>query len=312
MEKKIQKLISDIIRKDKRAIARAISMVESETPESIDLLNRLHNYKNNALRVGITGPPGAGKSTFTNQLIKMIRNKGKSVGVIAVDPSSPFSGGAILGDRIRMKDVMLDKDVFIRSMASRGNLGGLARQSVNAAEILEAAGSDIIIFETVGVGQVEMDVMSAVDTVVLMTVPDAGDVIQTMKAGIMEIGDIFVVNKADLSGAKRMFDDIEYMLSLRPKIENWLPPIHLTKALNGDGIADVLEDIFRHFNYLDESGQLLEKRRQRIKDKIKSLVNDRIIRNYWDDETLKFLDDYIENEIKNISPYQIAEELLKE
>ena len=311
MEIKIQNLINDIINKDKRAVARAISMVESESPDSLELLNRLHFYKSNALRIGITGPPGAGKSTFTNQLIKMIRSKGKSVGVIAVDPSSPFSGGAILGDRIRMKDVMLDKGVFIRSMASRGNLGGLARQSVNAAEILEAAGSDIIIFETVGVGQIEMDVMSAVDTVVLMTVPDAGDVIQTMKAGIMEIGDIFVVNKADLSGAKRMFDDIEYMLSLRPKIEGWLPPIHLTKALHGDSISVVLEDIFRHFNYLDESGRLLEKRRQRIKDKIKALVNDQIVQNYWDDEKLKFLSDYIETETKNKSPYQIAEELLK-
>ncbi len=311
MRAEIQKLTDNILKGDKRAVARAISMVESGEDGYPELLNGLYFYKNNALRVGITGPPGAGKSTFTNQLIKLMRAADKTVGVVAVDPTSPFSGGAILGDRIRMKDVMLDKGVFIRSMASRGSLGGLARQSVNAAEILEAAGSDIIIFETVGVGQIEMDVMSAVDTVVLMTVPDAGDVIQTMKAGIMEIGDIFVVNKSDLSGAKRMHDDIEYMLSLRPKIESWLPPIHLTNALKGEGISGVLEDIFSHFNYLKENGGLDEKRKQRVVDKIKALVNERITQNYWNTEKSDRLAYYISNEIDKKSPYQAAEELLQ-
>ncbi len=311
MKKAIRLLIKNIIKKDKRAIAKAISMVENETSSYLDLLNQLHFYKKNALRMGITGPPGAGKSTFTNQLIKLIRNTGKTAAVIAVDPSSPFSGGAILGDRIRMKDVMLDQGVFIRSMASRGNLGGLAKQSINAADILDAAGYDFIIFETVGVGQIEMDVMSAVDTVILMTVPDAGDVIQTMKAGIMEIGDIFVVNKADLSGAKRMYDDIEYMLSLREKIEDWLPPIRLTNALSATGIDSVLTDILKHAEFLDKSGRLLLKRRERAINKIKALVNAQITHRFWNEKRIENLNFQIKKELKSKSPYQIAAELLK-
>ena len=310
-DKMIQRVIENIVNQDKRAIAKAITMVESETDGYLTLLDRLHFHTGKSLRIGITGPPGAGKSTFTNQLIKLIRAKGKTVGVIAVDPSSPFSGGAILGDRIRMKEALLDDGVFIRSMAARGNLGGLARQSMDAAEILEASGRDIIIFETVGVGQIEMDIMAAVDTIVLMTVPDAGDVIQTMKAGIMEIGDIFVVNKSDLAGADRMKDDIDYMLNLRRKVEGWLPTIRLTKALSGEGIEAVLEDIFKHFTYMDESGLLIEKRKQRIKDKITTLVNDRISKKYWSDEKVQYLSSYLEKEIKIRSPYEFAAELLE-
>jgi LAO/AO transport system kinase len=297
--------------KNKRAVARAVTMVENEEEGYLSLLSNLHFRQTDSIRVGITGPPGAGKSTLTNQLVKKMRAAGKTVGVIAVDPSSPFSGGAILGDRIRMKDVLLDKGVFIRSMASRGNLGGLARQSKNAADILEAAGFDVLIFETVGVGQIEMDIMSAVDTIVLMTVPDAGDVIQTMKAGIMEIGDIFVVNKADLSGAERMRDDIEYMLSLREKIEGFIPPIRLIKAVTGDGVDTLTDDIFRHVTFLKESGLLESKRKQRLKDKIVALVSERIEEKFWDGRKREFLNRYLNEDSKKKSPYEAAEELLK-
>ncbi len=312
MNKEIQTIIDTIVEGNKRVIAKAITMVESEKDGYLNLLDQLHFYTGKSLRVGITGPPGAGKSTFTNHLIKLIRARRKTVGVIAVDPSSPFSGGAILGDRIRMKDVLLDDGVFIRSMAARGNLGGLARQSMDAAEILEAAGSDIIIFETVGVGQIELDIMSAVDTIVLMTVPDAGDVIQTMKAGIMEIGDIFVVNKSDLAGADRMRDDIDYMLNLRSKKDGWRPKVRLSEAIRGIGIEVVLDDIFNHISFLEDNNLLIEKRKQRLKNKIIGLINYRITEKYWDEEKERYLNSYLNNEIKNKSPYKFVDELFKD
>ncbi len=246
---------------------------------------------------------------MTNQLIKMFRSSGLTVGVIAVDPSSPFSGGAIFGDRLRMNDIVSDPGVFIRSMATRGSLGGLARQAPEVADVLDASGKDIIIYETVGVGQVELDVMSAADTVVVVTVPDAGDIIQAMKAGLMEIGNIFVVNKADLSGADQMKSDIEYVLQLKESKNNWHPNVRLTESKKGTGVSEVFNDINAHFQYLKDQGILHDKRNQQIKERVRILVNEHISQQFWTEERLEIITDCIKSE-NRVSPYAIAEKLL--
>ncbi|WP_205665718.1 methylmalonyl Co-A mutase-associated GTPase MeaB [Anoxybacter fermentans] len=262
----LQNMVQGVIKGQTRAIAKAISLIERESIRASDLLRELFPHTGKAYLVGITGPPGAGKSTLTNQIVKVWRKQGKKVGVIAVDPTSPFSGGAILGDRIRMNDLNTDPGVFIRSLASRGSLGGLSPAVYDTALILDAAGFEYIIIETVGVGQTEVEIVELADTTVVVTVPEAGDDIQTFKAGIMEIGDLFVVNKGDRPGTAKMKLLIENMLDL-VQLE-WRPPVLVSIADKGEGIEEIVDQIERHHQYLAISARLAQDRKKALIKKI--------------------------------------------
>lgn len=249
-----------LLARDPRAIARAISLIENEAPEGAELIGRIFAKTGHAYLIGITGPPGAGKSTLVDKLTADLRRRGRTVGVLAVDPTSPFSGGAILGDRVRMQAHAEDPGVFIRSMATRGHLGGLARTTAEAAIVLDAAGYDVIIIETVGVGQDEVDIVRTADVSVVTLVPGTGDEVQALKAGIMEIADIFVVNKADREGADRTAASIEMMLSLDDAMtEGWRPPVLRTEATANKGIGELVDTIDR---FREQSAETLGARRR--------------------------------------------------
>ncbi len=237
---------------DRLALAKLMTIVENREPETAEIMSAVHG-RGDAAVIGITGPPGAGKSTLLDALTTQLRAAGRSVGVVAVDPSSPFSGGAVLGDRIRMQKHFLDQGVFIRSLSARGNVGGLARASRDVARLLEAAGKDIVIVETVGVGQSELDIMRLADTVAVVLVPEAGDTVQAMKAGLLEIADIFVVNKADRDGAQKIKSELEQMLHLRAP-DGWEVPVIMTVATAGKGVSEVVEALDKHRVHLGSSG----------------------------------------------------------
>jgi len=268
----IDSLTAGVLRGETRAIARAISQVEDPSPERLILLEKLFPHTGRAVKVGITGAPGAGKSTLVFQLIPRFRELGYRVAVLAVDPTSPFSGGAILGDRIRMEDNLAG--VYIRSLASRGSLGGLSRGVPPAIRILEAAGYDLILIETVGAGQLQVDVRFVADTIVLTLVPEAGDVIQAMKAGIIEIADLYVVNKADREGATRMRLELRAALELGGKPQGWNPPILLTEALHGKGVDEVVQFIREHWAYQQRTGEWERRRRQQLEWELQALVHE--------------------------------------
>lgn len=297
---------------DRVAIARAISAVENERDGAWDLLRRIFPRTGRSYRVGITGPPGAGKSTITNKLARAYRTGGHAVGIIAVDPTSPFTGGALLGDRVRMTDVELDEGVFIRSMASRGSLGGLSKKATEAADVLDAAGKDIIIMETVGVGQSELDIAGAADTTVVVLVPESGDSIQAMKAGLMEIADFFVLNKADRAGADQAVMAIQMILHFR-EAAAWSPSVLKTIASEGTGIDDVVAEIARHRTHLEQSGDLTARRRRRLEQRIGELVSDRLRVDFWTAERRAFLAGRLESVLRlEVSPYDLAEELIND
>jgi LAO/AO transport system kinase len=269
-------LVSEALSGSVRALAKLITMVENEMPGSTELLQQLYPKTGHAYIIGITGPPGSGKSTLTDKITKELRKKEYTVGIVAVDPSSPFSGGALLGDRLRMQDIAGDEGVFVRSMATRGTLGGLSRATADTIKILDAFGKDFILIETVGVGQDEVDIVKTADTTLLISVPGLGDEIQALKAGIMEIGDIFVVNKADREGADRLVMELSLMLDLNPLASPWRPPIIKTIATTGEGIPELTEKILEHRQFLEKGKGLLHKRNERARGEIINLIEQEI------------------------------------
>jgi LAO/AO transport system kinase len=326
-------LIAEFDAGHKAALARAVSIVETQRSGFDRLLARFQTRLGRARRLGLTGPPGAGKSTLTSRLVRAYRDAGLTVGVIAVDPTSPFTGGALLGDRIRMEPVALDPGVFIRSMATRGSLGGLSAATRDVCDVLDAFGIDRILIETVGVGQTELDIARTADTSAVILVPESGDSIQTLKAGLMEIADVFIVNKADRPGADRLRNELELMLGLRSGAtlknvpahpgraaralarsdgDGWMPPVLLTAASNGEGIGDVVTALDRHFAFLESSGDLAQRRRARLRDRVRDVVESRVRSRLWTDVATN---DWLESRLAELeagstNPFDVADQLL--
>ena len=300
-------ITEQIRRGDSRALAKAISLVEREDQDAEPILAEIFASTGRARIVGVTGSPGAGKSTLVAALAKHYRKQDKRIGIVAVDPTSPFSGGAILGDRIRMSELYTDRGVFIRSMATRGFMGGLARATNDAVDILDAAGFDVVLVETVGVGQDEVDVIRTVQTNVVVLVPGMGDDIQAIKAGLMEIGDIFVVNKADRPGADKTVNDVTMMMSLAEEHGLWVPPIVKTIASRGEGVAELDEAIQKHSGFLRDSGELARRNRTRVRIRIETLLKEKFMGRLPDYE--KIVDDVVG---KRNDPHHAAENILNE
>jgi LAO/AO transport system kinase len=295
-----------------RALAQAITLVESHNPAAARLLAELYPRTGRARIIGITGSPGAGKSTLVAAMAKHYRNLQKKVGIIAVDPTSPFTGGAILGDRIRMTELYTDRGVFIRSMATRGFLGGLAKATNDVVDILDAAGFDIVLVETVGVGQDEVEVVRTVQTNLVVLVPGMGDDIQAIKAGIMEIGDVFVVNKADRPGADKTVTEVTMMMSLVEEHGDWIPPIVKTVASRSEGIQELDAAIIQHYDYSSTSGELHRRNRDRVRIRIETQLKERFMDQLIGgtiarDEYEQLLEDVLQ---KRTNPYDAAEGVL--
>jgi LAO/AO transport system kinase len=296
---------------DKRSIARLVSVVENDESGASEAMRALYPETGRAQIVGITGPPGGGKSTLVNRLAGIYRERGASVAIVAVDPSSPFTGGAILGDRIRMRERFLDDGVFIRSMASRGHAGGLARATARVVNVLDALGTHVVLVETVGVGQEEVDVIRVVDTVCLVTVPGLGDDIQAIKAGVLEIADVLVVNKADRPGADETARDLAQMLSLA-KDRPWKTPIVRTSAQSGDGLPQLVEAIDKHRAWSRESGEYLERRRAAARSEVEALLQEALLRELAGRVGASRLDAAVARVAeRSVDPYAAVEELLR-
>ena len=271
----MEKLLNNAFKGDPRSIGRLISLVEADTPKAKEIMKQIYPRSGKAKVIGITGSPGAGKSTFVDRLIEQFQKDNKKVGVIAIDPSSPFTGGAILGDRLRMQGHALDENVFIRSMGSRGHLGGVSRSTHEAALILDACGFDIVLIETVGVGQSEVDIIKIADTVCLVLVPGMGDDVQIMKAGIMEIADAFVVNKADKEGADKVAADVQVMLKML-KEKDWIPPVTLVSSRENTGVEEVKNILNDHWNYLNTSNEGKKRRFMQLEMEVEAVLRGEI------------------------------------
>jgi GTPase len=270
----VQRLVEGVRQGDRRALARAITLIESSDPTAYDLVRELYPETGKTYAIGVTGPPGVGKSSLISALVRHVRERGETVGVISVDPSSPFTRGALLGDRIRLADHFLDPEVFIRSMGTRGHLGGLAETTLQAALVLDAAGKDLLFLETVGAGQSEVEIISIADTVLLVLMPGSGDSIQALKAGIMEIPDVIAVNKRDHPAAKTMVNEVRSILALDTD-EGWQPPIVLTEAIKGEGIDELWGKIEDHRAYLQDNGLLAERRARNLAGEVFAVASAR-------------------------------------
>ena len=305
-------LISGLRSGDPRALARAISTVENHAPGWTELLKDLFPQTGKALTIGITGSPGAGKSTLVDQLAKLYRTDHKKIGIIAVDPTSPYTGGAILGDRIRMQDHFSDPGIYIRSMATRGSLGGLARATADVATVLDAFGRDIVMIETVGVGQDEIDIVRVADITIVILVPGMGDDVQTIKAGIMEIADIFVVNKSDHEGAERVERQIRALLSLAVRQDNWTPPLVKTVATEGPGVKELAETIASYESALRKENRLQQRRSRNWEIRLVEMLRDGMLekaRRSLSDRDLSRLAREVAEHKRD--PYSIVEEIIR-
>ena len=298
---------------DRRAVARAITLVENSEPLAYDLVRDLYPETGGAYAVGVTGPPGVGKSSLISALVRHVREQGRSVGVISVDPSSPFSQGALLGDRIRLADHFLDPEVFIRSMGSRGHQGGLAEATLQALLLLDAAGKELVFLETVGTGQGEVEVIGIADTVVLVLMPGSGDSIQALKAGIMEIPDVIAINKMDHPAAKTMLNEVRSVLSL-DKERPWKPPIILTEAMRGENVDTLWEQVEAHRAFLESEGLLEQRRRENLAGEVFAVASARakahLERAVADDEALRRLLDEVQS--RKLDPLTAVREIMRE
>jgi len=312
MTQDTSKLIKQLLKGDRRAAARLMTLAESMSPEAHAAIKQLYPHTGKAHIIGVTGPPGSGKSTLVDKLIEEFRAQDHKVGVVAVDPSSPFTGGALLGDRIRMNRFASDHDVFIRSMGSRGSLGGLAWATHDVVHILDALGRDIIIVETVGAGQAEVDIIQIAETVVLLSVPGLGDDIQTIKAGIMEIGNVFVVNKADLDGADRRYAELQMALEVDKAAEGWQPPILKVIATTGEGVRELVKAIQDHHEYLVESGEIAQNRERRCCAQLETIVEYSFMRKLFVEPEEQALFQQLVQEVneRKTDPYTAAERLI--
>ena len=305
-------IAKELLAGNRLALSKAITAIENEYEEATDIMRQLYPHTGHAYVLGITGPPGAGKSTMTEKIAKAYRDQGKTVGIIAVDPTSPFTGGAILGDRIRMNSLTLDEGVFIRSMGTRGSLGGLSHKTADAVKALDAFGKDIIIVETVGVGQSEVDIVKAADTTVVVLIPGMGDDIQAIKAGILEIGDLFTVNKSDLDGADKLVKEINMMLDLDSLMTDWRPPISKVVASRGEGIDLLLADVAKHRSYIEGNGELNRRRTQRAKDELLDILSAGIEKRIKE-HTEGRMEGFVESlKKRETDPYSLVSDIMSE